>query len=150
MYCALNAANDAAGDFLSRVPGRLGFEIVRTTVYDNGFADDLIHPEPARQHLTVRPPMIAEQRREVARVTRMLRRCRVIMGAGVRKSGASAIAARVDVKREKTGIRMGQAHNIRDYQRPSASWIEPDCSPKPRMRLPAFDLGNGRRLFFSK
>ena len=145
MYSASSTAYDAAGDLLSRVPGGLGFEIVRAVVYDNGFANDLIYTEPARQHLTVRPPVIAEQRREIARVTRMRRGCRVIMGTCVRESGAAAIAALVDVKGEKAGIRIGQAHYIRDYQRPSAPWIEQDCSSKPRIRLAAFHVGDGRR-----
>ena len=147
IYSASNAAYDAAGDLLSRVPGRLCFEIIRAVVYNNGFADDLIRPEPARQHLTIRPPVIAEQRREIARVTRMLRGFRVIMGACVRESGAAAIAALVDMKREKAGIRMGQAHNIRGHQRPSASGIEPDRPPEPRIRPSAFDVGDGRRSF---
>lgn len=147
MYSALNGAYDAAGNLLPRVPGRLRFEIVRTVVYNNGFADDLIHPEPARQRLTVRPPMIAEQRREVARVTGMLSACRVKVDACVRESNAAAIAALVDMKRKKAGIRIGQAHNIRDHQRPSASRIEPDRPPELRIRLPAFDVGDSQGLF---
>ena len=114
-------------------------------MYDNGSANDLIHPEPARQHLTVRPPAIAEQGREVACVAGVFCGCRIIMGTRIGKPSAPAIAALVDVKREKAGICIGQTQNIRDHQRPAAPLEETDRPPKPRMRLSAVNTGNGRR-----
>ena len=44
LFCAYSvsyAAYDAAGDLLSRVPGRLRFEIIRAAVYANSFAPSL-------------------------------------------------------------------------------------------------------------
>ncbi len=110
---------------------------------NNGFSYDIAHPEPACQHLTVRPPTITKQRREIARVTRMLRARRIIMGTRVGEAIAAAIAPFVNVESEKAGVRIRQARNIRDYQRPSAPGKEPNRPGKLRIPLPALDTGGG-------
>ena len=92
--------------------------------------------------MAVRPSVITEQRREVTGVTRMLRGCRIIMGTRVWKPIAPAIAAFVNMKSEKAGIRNGQALNIHGDKRPSATRKEPDCPCKLRKLLSAFDIGD--------
>ena len=74
----------AARDFSACVAGRLGREIVRPAVYDNGPAEDIRHAEAVGQHShPCEAGQVRKQRRQVARVI------------GVRAAGGIVMRPRV-------------------------------------------------------
>ena len=103
-YNLPGAYDPPAGDLAARIAGRLSGEVIHTGVEKDRSADDLADRKAIRQKDLERVPVIGKQRREVARVGRMLTGFRVIMGQGVGKRVCAVPGtgtAAVDVEGEK-------------------------------------------------
>ena len=53
----LHFTDHAAGNLLSGIAGRLGVEVIGTTVYDYSPSDDIRHRKPVRSYGQIRIPL---------------------------------------------------------------------------------------------
>lgn len=112
---SLHPPNHAAGDFCSRISGRLGSEIVRCTVNDHRSSDDIRHPEPAGQHRKICSSPRKKQRRQIPGMERMWLPGWIVVSTGIPEIRTAAVTALMDVKGIKS---VGQSPDIRRYHGP--------------------------------
>jgi len=91
-------------DFLPCIPGGLGLEIVRVSVYHNGPANDIAYTKPACQHLIVSPAVIAEQRWKITGMLGMRRSVWIKMTARIWKAAAAALVTLVDMESKEARL----------------------------------------------
>ncbi len=91
-------ANDAAGDFLSRVSCRLGGKIIGSFMDDDGFADDIIHTEAAGENGHFGFSLTGQQGGQISGMARVELTGGIEMAAAFGKAPVSAAAAFVNMK----------------------------------------------------
>lgn len=153
------AFDDAAGDAAAGVSGRLGGEVVRLVVYDDGAADNLVHTEAVGEKDRQRVTVAAEQRGQVAGVEGMgaAGRVEVAAGGGKRVGGAAAAGASlVDVESEEAaaagalrGRQAGDVHGdddavgrlVKEGDAVDAGVQDVAAEVRPRLRRPVQQRG---------
>lgn len=116
-------ADHTARNLLAGIARRLGGKIIGTGMDNHGFADDLGHAEATGQHHAERISAGFKQRRQIARVLRMLAAAGIVVrhraGEGVRHI-TRADAAFVDMEAEHTpgtrAVFMRKPTNFRAHQ----------------------------------
>lgn len=111
-YCA----DYAAGNFAACVSGWLGCKVIGITVNDHRSADDVPDPKPVRHNGKPCFPIARQQRRKIPRVLWMRHATRIVMAAGIRETGFSAVPSLMDMKREKFFCRLWKSVHRNNHQ----------------------------------
>lgn len=135
------AAQDAAGNFFSRIPGRLAFEIIGMRVDNDGTPNDLRDGKAVGKKGKVCFAAVAKQRRQIAGVCRMRTFFGVEMRTGVRKRVFAVAGAGFSLVNMKTEYVCGavaavlrQSLNPRGKQYPFAQLAQLYHTAQIRMR----------------
>ena len=126
----------SAGDFLARVAGGLGREVVGRRMDNHRFADDVLEMEAVCQKDRDGDPVRTEERRQIARVVRVRALVRVVVRACVREGVlriARAACARMNVESENRLLAFiafrGEPDHGRPYENARARLIERHLAP---------------------
>ena len=113
----LSFHNDAAGDFAACISSRLGMKVIRVTVNDHRFSNDVRHPEPICSDEHIGAAAAKKQGRQITGVVGMRRLGGVIVAPGFRKPCSGTAAPFVDMQTEKSaGITLGQIGDVDFHQ----------------------------------
>lgn len=144
--------NHPAGNFCTRVTGRLCGEIIGVVMEDYNFPDDIFHPKAVSQKRGYRKAVIPKQWRQVARMVGVPAIFWVVMRHGMGErfiSAAPAVGSLVNMEPENpflaglAGLRKSTNFSINNYS--FVGLVKPHPTGYAGKALAAGDAGLGLR-----